>query len=309
MKRVLCFLSLVLAFLVPQAVSYAQTPYIPYWDFQHRIYESGLEIYRIQFYVRTYVGSPDPNNDPYYDVDDIGTVTLQRDGTTYVFQRDYAGEDYLVTLYKDHTYWGQYDGDTGHFNYDVDGAGDLNENYRPLWCLSIFNFDAYSFPTGSYNLSVTFDNAWGTIYGDNSFDRSDIVPLPVIDSSTITAECTPQGMWFRWEAPYEMFDDVDTSTRPAIILSEVGSSLTTHEATGYNLYTRVPFHMGGLFIPDEILDQLEEKTFVLSGEDTADFFQQTRTSDNSERRYSNHALFSFADCKIKVEKEKKKKEK
>lgn len=89
------------------------------------------------------------------------------------------------------------------------------------------------------------------------FSRSDIVPLPVIASSTITVESTPQGRWFSWKAPYGTFDDVDTSTRPAIELFEEGSSLTTPVATGYNLYTRVPFHMGGLFIPNGILEQLE----------------------------------------------------
>ena len=302
MKKLICLVTLILAFLAPQALSYAQSglPYIPSWSIQHRVYESGLEFYRIQFSVRIDEGNL--NTDPYSDADNITRLTLTTpDNEEYVFERDYIGEDYIVNLYKDNTYFVYYDGNTGHFFYNVDGAGQLIKSYEPVWCISALNLDTYSFPPGDYSLLVEF--ADGTTMDPGPFHRSEIVPIPIIDSKTITAECTPEGIWFRWEAPSEIFEDVDTSTRLAIELSSEGSPLTTHVATAYDLYTRVPFHMGGLFIPTSIAEQLETIAVTYGGDDTVPVVQQTRVNDNSERRYSDVILFSFVDCMTEVQKD------
>ena len=99
MKKLTCLLSVISVFLAFQAVSNADTSddkYVHYRNVQHRLYESGLEIYRIQFMVQIQVGaSQDPQNDPYYD-GNIKKVILGIEPDaggpyiTYEFDRDHT---------------------------------------------------------------------------------------------------------------------------------------------------------------------------------------------------------------------------
>lgn len=128
---------------------------------------------------------------------------------------------------------------------------------------------------GSYELKVV--DSYGGEYTKHIYVRTDL-QVPIIESSSFKTKVDNSGnLICEWDVPYYIDSDLETNTR-ALLLAYKHS-----ERKGF-LQATIPTHMGRLFVPKHILDQ------IISIGDKTKLLVQIRTNRNDARSYSKTKL-------------------
>jgi len=105
--------------------------------------------------------------------------------------------------------------------------------------------------------------------------------LPIIPSDSVYAYKDISGNFHcSWDVPENIAPDLSTSIRAWVTALTDGVDLGKGE-----IYIKIPTHMGHLFIPNSVFQNLESvgNSFKIG--------LHLRTNDNSNRAYSNSIIF------------------
>ncbi len=166
---------------------------------------------------------------------------------------------------------GHYDAENGRWNYD----DHLNEEsyYR-------VEFDE-PLQAGQYHLQAT--DVHGRAYDVYRDCTLNDVELPIISSASFSATFDGEGnLIWKWEPPTTIDHTINTSIRAWV------RGLDSGGWSSPEIYTRVPAHMGYLFVPKHLLNLLETE------EDDLKIGLHLRVNDNSYRAYSGNISLTYA---------------
>jgi hypothetical protein len=175
---------------------------------------------------------------------------------------------------REYGMWSWYNASTGQWMYD--GVVHDDSAYY-------FTIDAKNLIKGTYKLVLTYNGfQWTTNY-----DFS-LVNLPLIAGSTIKTNLDSKGNLFcTWKIPNSAFYLTDQNPALAVSARAVIDVYKGETFTAY-IQTTVPIHMGQVFFPARIVDQI--KTL---GGDTYKFRVQIRSNDQDNRTLSNYVDLSL----------------
>ncbi len=227
--------------------------YIDFWSLSHRIYEDGQERNRLVFALRDTI-----NGYPTEDIVKSVEVTDPNGNTVSIENLGFHSEVWMQGWYdKDIEYWFYWDEFEFISTYGADVESELI--------------------SGSYHLTVTDidDNE----YVGGYYDFNGLVDLPITSSRSFRTRRDDFGniIW-KWEVPYYLDPNLDTHATAIILIYDWKNDLVGE------IYTRLPTHLGSLFVPREVLEKIpaEGKRFKLQ--------IQLRDSGGN-RSYSNDEPF------------------
>lgn len=245
--------------IAPGFVSPAMAGYtVDSFSVQHRIYEDGQDFNRVMFVIKDGSGN-------YVKKNLLKSATI----------KDPEGQVVTVSP-SDLKFWtysewdGSYDGDNGVFFYGSAYTTSYYSGKLPGKLIA-----------GTYLLSAKY--ATSTCRKDFIFNSE--VGLPIIPISSFTYSVDGSGnLTAAWDVPMEL-----CKKQPALQTSVRGWVDVYQDDTWKGeLYVRIPTHMGRLFVPGFILDQVKKKGNKYR------FGIHLRTNDNNNRAYSNSTSISLS---------------
>lgn len=219
---------------------------------QHRVYEDGTSYNRVAF------GLIDEANNRNLPKDVVTNIELLGPGGTPVSLEGSLGFysiDYMV--------YGYYDAYNGYWVFP-------DPSTESGWYDEILS----SLLEGEYTLKVTTSDGQ-TLVKTYTFNQQ--IDLPIVSKRSFRFEKKDGNIWWRWDTPMELYTmnpSVATQCRAYIDIYRSGNLFG-------ELSFRVPTHMGGIFLPSQVVEEL--KTLG----DQFDLVVQIRTNDNNNRSYSS----------------------
>ncbi len=234
-------------------------PYsIEWWYVQHRKNEDGREFNVSHFAIKDL-------NDNYVSDDVIEKIELFDPDGNSVQLSDNTGFD---AVYKNLS--GKYNCDIGQWQYGE--TFNLESYYR-------VEFDE-SLKIGTYHMRLTDIN--GKIYDSYKDFNGPVTNLPIIPSDSIYAYKDELGNFHcSWDVPKDIASGLSTSVRVWVTALTDGVDFGEGE-----IFVKVPTHMGHLFIPVSVYQNLENagNSFKIG--------LHLRTNDNFNRTYSKSIIFN-----------------
>lgn len=245
MKKI-ALIFLIFLFCLPQ-ISFANLS-IDFWWVQRRTNENGTALNKAIFSTKDEFGN-------YHSENVLSEIKLYSPSGNLI----QPTEATFGGLYE--TRSGRYDADNGQWLFD---ENPVEENWYYI------NFVG-AMEIGNYRLSVK-DNQ-GNPYEAFAFFNG-VRSIPQIFSKTFCAFKDENGnLFWKWGIPSEKFPDISSSIR-------TWAAVYPPNGTNLDVYLKVPTHMGWAFIPNELLQELEQR------DSNVKIGIQVRTNDNNNRNYS-----------------------
>lgn len=260
MKHLKIFIPVVLfslLFLSAFATSVKAAYQIGYMYVQHRIYEDGRSLNRLYFEMYDEDGNYIPNgnvvksaqlSDPNDNVVNLKALSFDSDF-------DYMGGWY----------------DCGFSKWNFDEVLLINGYYDEILDPLI---------PGTYRLEVTADD--GQTY-QRTYEFNQQIILPTIVSSSFKIHPDKDGnVYWTWDIP----DELCRMSENYQIQAKAIVSINANQKFEAYFQISLPAHMGLLFIPNKIVQQ------IVSSGDEYSFLIQLRTPDNNNRSYTKSLTIS-----------------
>jgi len=233
-------------------------PYnVEWWYVQHRINEDGRDFNVSHFAMKDL-------NDNYVLEDVIEKIELFDPDGNKVQLSENSG---FGAVYKSLS--GKYNSDIGQWQY---GDAFNQESYYRV------EFDE-PLKIGTYHMRLTDSD--GKTYDSYNDFNGPVMDLPIIPSDSFYSYKDESGNFnCSWDVPENLASDLSTSVRIWVSAMTDGVDLGEGE-----IYVKVPTHMGRLFIPASVYQNLES---------TGNSFKigmHLRSNDNVNRAYSNSIVF------------------
>jgi hypothetical protein len=262
------------------------------WYNQYRVYEDGRSFYRLCFSLLSWNGS----SWSFLLNDVVQKVELYRydqNAGLWILFDTYTREANEIKLSDEVVAYPFYDTSFSRWYYPIDmTTGDL-----------IYYHEFYYLVDLTKNTPVDQSFYYITVYTDNGdilssgIKQLKLEALPMIEARSIKSSWDKDGnLMITWAAPYSYNppNTVSTRARLFIILADVPPFMQY-------LLVQTPTHMGGWFVPRDIVEQLKETLEQLKPEghkrnkNRIDLVVQVRTTDNSNRTYSKTKSISLKD--------------
>ena len=236
-----------------------------HFSINHSVYEHGSDVFRISFAIRDEDGSTIDHNvlkdlELIYDPSNSG-IAYNTDS---------------IVFYTGKSFSGYYDSDKGEFAYS------------PETVVEYFGPVGNSLPNGEYLLSAVVD---APISGEQHIEietnlNYTPVDLPIITYDTFSISNDSAGNFIlKWDAP----EGLNGTTH-----SRIHIGVYYQQAFLGEIYVRgVPTDLGRLFVPAEIVQQVEEW-----GGDYYEIELNIRTNDGVARSYSNRKVVTSLKINI-----------
>lgn len=260
------------------------------WYIQHRLYESGRDIYRLSFSLLDcssgtciwLLGPPIVDRVEIWQSDDDQSwqwslVDSYTTASGAIFPSDeiYSYENYDTTNVR----W--------NFLLTDGNLTRFHEYY--------YNVNLTQIPTDKkwYQIQVYITGQSAPLISTNLFYlRSDT--LPMLHIKSVKSTWDKDGNWIiTWDPPYayEPLVGYDPIGNPVYRPSSVRMFVYLADATPELQYFlgRVPTHMGYLFVPKDIVDQLKDWQKEVKAK-KVELQLQVRTNDNQNRTYTDTVM-------------------
>jgi len=235
---------------------------IEWWFVQHRRYGDGGEFNVAPFAIRDTMGN-------YIMEDVITSIKLyDPDGNEVMLDAGFGGMRKGIN--------GRYDADSGQWKYD-------DEFHEDSYYKAVFHEPLKS---GTYHYVLT-DNQGNTLESHKECDAS-AAELPIISSESFNAYKDRSGNFiWTWDVPYNISPDLKTSVMAELIAVDGGVETGRGE-----IVTKVPTHMGRVFVPGNVFQRLEGAGNGLK------LRAQLRMNDDSNRAYSDSVVLNMTEVPL-----------